>query len=124
MRKINCFEDFARQVTYFVDTAAGYKADYVVFPELLTAQLMSYLDVKTAKQAIVKLTEYTEQVDTLFKGLARDLQVGIVGGTHPMVYGNKILNVATLYLPDGRSFRQPKIHITPNERKSWGIDGG
>lgn len=124
MRKINSFDDFSRQVKYFVDTAAGYKADFVVFPELLTAQLMSFIDVKTAKQAIVRLTDYTEQVDALFTGLATDLQVGIVGGTHPMAYGDKILNVATMYLPDGRTYRQPKIHITPNERRSWGIDGG
>ncbi|NJK89649.1 MAG: GNAT family N-acetyltransferase, partial [Myxococcales bacterium] len=124
MRRISSFEGFAGQVRYFVDVAAGYGSDFVVFPELLTAQLMSFIEVKTPKEAIRKLTSYTEALDELFVELTREFQVAIVGGSHPMVYGDHIENVATLYLPDGSKHRQPKLHITPNERVSWGIEGG
>jgi len=70
MRPIDYFENFKDQVEYFVDTASDYKSDFVVFPELLTAQLMSFIEVKTAKEAIRRLTGYTEQLDQLFLELA------------------------------------------------------
>ena len=124
MRKIADFDGFARQVAYFVDVAAGYGADFVLFPELLTAQLMSFIDVKTPVEAIRKLTEYTERLDTLFQSLARDHQVIIIGGTHPVLIGDDIQNIASLYQPDRPPFRQPKLHITPNERRWWGVSGG
>ena len=124
MRKIASFGDFAQQVAYFVDVAAGYGADFVLFPELLTAQLMSFIDVKTPVEAIRRLTTYTDQVDELFADLAKAHQVCIVGGTHPIQVGDHIQNVAGFYTPTGRSFRQPKLHITPNEQRWWGVTGG
>lgn len=129
MRKIDDFEGFSQQVRYFVDVAAAYGSDFVVFPELLTAQLMSFIDVKTPLEAIRRLTEYTEQLDQMFVELAQEFQISIVGGSHPMEVGSshgpsRIENVATLFLPNGSYHRQPKIHITPNERASWGIEGG
>jgi len=63
-------------------------------------------------------------VDALFVELAREFQVSIVGGSHPIRYGERIENVATLYLPNGTVHRQPKLHVTPNEHKHWGIAGG
>ena len=124
MRKLDDFAGFARQVRFFVDVAAAYGSDFVLFPELLTAQLMSYIDVKTALEAIRLLTDLTDQVDELFVDLAREFQVSIVGGSHPIRYGDRIENVASLYLPDGTIHRQPKLHVTPNEHRSWGIVGG
>ena len=124
MRRIKNFEGFAQQVRYFVDVAKGYDSDYVLFPELLTAQLMSYLKTKTPVQAIRKLTEFTPQVDELFTGLAKEFQISIIGGTHPIRSGEVIHNVASLYLRDGTIHRQPKIHVTPNEARHWGIQGG
>src|SRR4030042_292864 len=46
MRKINNFEEFSRQCEYFVDVASGYKSDFVLFPELLTTQLLSFTENK------------------------------------------------------------------------------
>ncbi|MGE0707808.1 MAG: nitrilase-related carbon-nitrogen hydrolase [Planctomycetota bacterium] len=125
LRKLEDFDGFARQVRYFVDVAAGYGADFVLFPELLTAQLMSFIDAKTPLDAIRHLTDYTPQLDELFQGLAAEFQVAIVGGSHPIrVDEDTIENVASLYLPSGTVHRQPKLHITPNEARSWGIAGG
>jgi predicted amidohydrolase/GNAT superfamily N-acetyltransferase len=124
MRKLTSFEGFKRHIRYFVDVAKEYDSDFVLFPELLTAQLMSYLKTKTPLDAIRKLTTLTPKVDRLFKGLAKEFQIAIIGGTHPIKAGKVIENVASLYLPDGTVHRQPKIHITPNERRAWGIEGG
>ncbi|MCC6522521.1 MAG: GNAT family N-acetyltransferase [Polyangiaceae bacterium] len=124
MRRIASFEDFARQVRYFTGVAADYGSDFVVFPELLTAQLLCLLRVKTPLEAIRKLTDYSHRVDTLFEQLAAEYQLAVLGGTHPRKNEGRIENVASLYLPDGTVLRQPKIHITPGERRSWGIEGG
>jgi predicted amidohydrolase len=124
MRKIDNFEGFAQQIRYFVDVAHEYDSDFVLFPELLTAQLMSYLKTKTPLEAIRKLTSLTKKVDDLFVKLAREFEISIIGGTHPIQYADHIENVSTLYLADGSIHRQPKIHITPNERRAWGIQGG
>jgi predicted amidohydrolase/GNAT superfamily N-acetyltransferase len=124
LRKIQNFDGFKQQVRYFVDVAKEYDSDFVLFPELLTAQLMSYLKEKTPLEAIRRLTTLTPHVDKMFKVLAAEFQICIIGGTHPIKYGKTIQNVASMYLPDGSIHRQPKLHITPNERRSWGIEGG
>jgi GNAT superfamily N-acetyltransferase len=124
MRTIENFESFAQHIRYFVDVAHDYDSDFVLFPELLTAQLMSYIKARTPIEAIRKLTTLTKRVDDLFIKLAREYSIAIIGGTHPIKAGEKIENVATLYLPDGSFHRQPKIHITPSERRAWGIEGG
>ena len=41
MRRIESFEEFAQQCEFFVDTASDYQTDFVVFPELITNQLLS-----------------------------------------------------------------------------------
>lgn len=124
MRKVDNFEHFASQVKYFAQVAASYGSDFVVFPELLTAQLMSCLGTKTPLEAIRRLTFYTPQVDALFTHLAKDLQTSILGGSHPILVGDRILNVASLYMPDGQIHRQSKLHITPSERTAWGVEAG
>ncbi len=44
MRKISSFDEFAQQCEYFVDVASDYKCDFVLFPELFTAQLLSCVE--------------------------------------------------------------------------------
>lgn len=126
MRKLQDFDGFAQQVAFFVDVAANYGSDYVLFPELLTAQLMSCMKAHTPIEAIRQLADLTPRVDELFKKLAHEHQIAIIGGTQPRrrADGGAIENVASMYLPDGTRLDQPKLHVTPNERRSWGIEGG
>ena len=49
MRVIKSFEEFARQVEYFVDVAADYKSDFILFPELFTMQLLSFAESGTSR---------------------------------------------------------------------------
>ena len=123
MRKVRDFKGFAQQIQYFVDVAAGYGSDFVLFPELLTAQCMSYIDVKTPIEAIRRLTELTEDVDRLFVDLAREHQVAIIGGTHPIRYEDRIENVASLYLPDGVLSTASPSSTSPPTRPATGESG-
>lgn len=124
MKKIDSFEEFATQCEYFVEVASTYKSDFAVFPEIFTTQLLSFLNEKIPSQAIRKLTDYTEDYIRLFTNLAVKYNVNIIGGSHFVEEDQDIYNVAYLFRRDGTIDKQYKIHITPNERKWWGIQAG
>lgn len=125
LRKIESFEDFANQVEYFTDVASDASADFAVFPELFTTQLMSFLNERSPSLAVRKLSEFTEQYIELFTKLAVRYNVNIIGGSHFVKEeDDNIYNIAYLFRRDGTIEKQYKIHITPNEKKWWGINAG
>ncbi|MCT2535776.1 bifunctional GNAT family N-acetyltransferase/carbon-nitrogen hydrolase family protein [Aquibacillus koreensis] len=124
MKSINSFEEFAKQVEYYVDVAYDFDSDFAVFPEIFTAQLMSFLEEKVPSKAIRRLASYTEDYIELFTSLAVKYNVNIVGGSHFVEEDDHIYNIAYLFRRDGTIEKQYKIHVTPNERKWWGIQPG
>jgi predicted amidohydrolase/GNAT superfamily N-acetyltransferase len=124
MRRISSFEDFAKQVTYFVGVAADYRADFLLLPELVSAQLLSMEDAITAKEGMRRLAGYRERFEGLMRDLAMKHGITIIAGSLPVLEGERLLNVAFTCLPSGQVVAQPKLHITPTERSAWGISGG
>ncbi len=124
MRKIHGFADFAQQVEYFIDTAAGYHADFVLMPELFTVALLSETKTLSPQEGMRRLSKYTVRFVKLMSGLAKRYGLTIVAGSHPVRVGKGLKNIAFVCLPNGAVEEQPKLHITPNEAKWWGIDGG
>lgn len=130
MRAVNTFQEFAEQVTYFVDVAHGYRADFVVFPEFTSMQLLSMEATRglPSTAAVRHVSRWADQIFGLFSRLARRHGVYIIGGSHPVVRRvngeERVLNVCPIACPDGRVYMQPKLHITPWEREAWGIAGG
>ncbi len=125
-RRVKHFEEFAAQVEFFVDVAADYRADFVLFPEFFTLQLLSIANEPLAPaDAIGTLTQYTAELKSLLSRLAMRYNINIVGGSHPtkMADGD-IHNVCYVCLRDGSIHAREKIHITPSERRWWGIKGG
>ncbi|MEP6662483.1 MAG: carbon-nitrogen hydrolase family protein, partial [Verrucomicrobiota bacterium] len=124
MRKLKSFTEFANQVNYFVDVASDYHSDFVLLPELFTVQLLSQTETKTPQEGMRKLSEYKERFVDLMKNLAVKHGVTIIAGSHPTREHGKLFNICFVCLPNGEVVAQPKLHITPNERKWWGISGG
>ncbi|MGE3174393.1 MAG: GNAT family N-acetyltransferase [Planctomycetota bacterium] len=125
MRRIESFEEFEKQVQFFVDTAGDYNTDFVAFPELFTTQLLSLVDASRPSVAARKLAEFTPRYLELFSDLAVRYHVNIVGGTNFAVEDdNALYNCAYLFRRDGTIGKQYKIHITPAEWKWWGVTGG
>ncbi|MEH7546013.1 bifunctional GNAT family N-acetyltransferase/carbon-nitrogen hydrolase family protein [Neobacillus vireti] len=124
MKKIDCLDEFTRQVEYYVSVAADFGSDFAVFPEIFTTQLMSFLEEKRPDQAVRLLATYTDPYIELFTELAVRYNVNIIGGSHFVVENDEVFNVAYLFRRDGTIERQSKLHITPNERKWWGISEG
>lgn len=124
MRSINSFDDFAKQCEYFVDAASDYKSDFVVFPEMLTMQLLSFLPNKRPSSAIRELSNYTKHYIELFTSLAIKYNINIIGGSHFCIEDETLYNISYLFRRDGTFDKQYKIHITPYETKWWGVKGG
>ena len=124
MRTISEFDEFARQCEFFVDTASDYKSDFVLFPELLTTQLLSCVPESRPGEAARQLHEFTPQYLDLFTELAVKYNLNIVGGSHFVIEQDELYNIAYLFRRDGTLGKQYKIHITPSERKWWGVAPG
>lgn len=124
MKKINAFEEFAHQCEYYVDVAANYKSDFVVFPEIFTTQLLSFIDQETSSQSVRMLTTFTERYIAIFTDFAVRYNVNIIGGSHFVEENGKIYNIAYLFRRDGTIDKQYKLHVTPNEQQWWGISTG
>lgn len=124
MRAIRSFDDFAIQCEYFVDVASGYKSDFIVFPELVTLQLLSIFPKENPGTAARKIGEFTEQYLELFSDLAIKYNINIIAGSHFTPEGDKLYNIAYLFKRDGEIGKQYKLHITPNEKKWWGVEPG
>ncbi len=126
MRRISSIEEFEEQVDYFVDVASDYKADFVVFPELFTLQLLSLEQKRLApQQAIAKIAEYKDRFCAFMEKLAVSYNINIVGGSHPTRHeSGDIRNICYVFLRNGAVYTQEKLHPTPAERRWWNIKGG
>ena len=126
LRTISRFKEFADHVESFVDVADDYDADLIVFPELLGVQLMGPTLGEGEPAEVMRhlATEHTEAFDTLFKRLATEYERIIVGGTMPRFDGHHLQNVASVFFPKAEPLHQPKLHLTPAERKIWKFSPG
>jgi len=124
MRLINSFEEFATQCEYFIDVASDYRSDFIVFPEMFTCQLLSFLPTERPARAMRKLSQFTPQYLDLFTKLAVKYNINIIGGSHLTVEGNDLYNISFLFQRNGTLGKQYKLHITPNEQRWWGVNAG
>ena len=124
MRRIDSFEDFARQCEYYVDTAGDYHSDFVLLPELFTTQLLSLMEACHPGVAARRLAEYTPRYLELFSDLAIKYNVNVIGGSQFVEEQDELFNVSFLFRRDGSIDKQYKIHVTPNEAHWWGVQGG
>jgi len=124
LRPIACFEDFERQVEFFVHSAKDYHAHFVLFPEFFTMQLLSYINESAPAMAVRRLARLAPQYEALFIRLAKETGIYIIGGTHPVFQRGKVFNAAHLFTPNGQVFRQKKVHLTPTESGPYQFSRG
>lgn len=124
VRRIAGFDDFARQCEFFVDVASDYTADFLLFPELFTTQLLSTIQADRPGRSARMLAELTPRYTELFRGLALKYHLNIIGGSQFEIDDDRLYNTAHLFRRDGSIERQRKLHITPHETKWWGVQPG
>ena len=124
MRAINSFDDFAQQCDLFLDVASDYKSDFILFPELHTTQLLSCVKATRPGQAARKLAEFTPQYLEFFAENAVKYDLNVIAGSQFVVEDEVLYNCSFFFRRDGSIEKQYKIHITPSERRWWGVAPG
>lgn len=92
--------------------------------EFFNAPLMSEYNNLSEAEAIRKLAGYTEAFVQRFAQLAISYNINIITGSMPEIVNNNLYNVGYLCKRDGGIERYEKLHITPDEAKVWGMQGG
>jgi predicted amidohydrolase/GNAT superfamily N-acetyltransferase len=124
MRPYKDLASLMQQAEFFVDALSAYKADFALFPEFFNAPLMAEYNHLSEAEAIRKLAQYTETVVKEFSRLSVAYNINIITGSMPEVADNVLNNVGYLCRRNGSVDRYEKLHVTPDEAKFWGIQGG
>jgi len=124
MRAYENIDALLQQVEYFIDTVSGYRSDFALFPEFFNAPLMAQYNHMSEAQAIRELAQYTDDIVQKFSNLSISYNINIIAGSMPEIRDNVLYNVGYLCKRDGTVERYEKIHVTPDEAKVWGMQGG
>lgn len=124
MRPYDSVEKLMQQAEFFIDAVSGYRCDFALFPEFFNAPLMAVNNHLTEAEAIRELAKYTEEIAEKFSEFAISYNINIITGSMPEVVDNKLYNVGYFCKRDGTMERYEKLHVTPDEARVWGMQGG
>jgi predicted amidohydrolase/GNAT superfamily N-acetyltransferase len=124
MRPYSDLDELMQQVEYFVDSVSGYRSDFALFPEFFNAPLMAENNHMSTPDAIRELAKFTPQIVQKFSELAISYNINIISGSMPELREGLLFNVGYLCKRDGTVERYEKLHVTPDEAKVWGMQGG
>lgn len=124
MRPYKNLEELLQQAEYFIDAVSGYRSDFALFPEFFNAPLMAENNHLSEPQAIRELAKHTHNIIEKFSELSMSYNINIISGSMPEMRDGTLYNVGYLCRRDGTIERYEKIHVTPDEAKVWGMQGG
>lgn len=124
MRHFRDLDAFLEQVKFFVDTMSDYKSDFILFPELFNTPLLAPYNHLSERESMMELAKLTETIKSKISEFAISYNVNIISGSMPLVEDGELYNVSYLLHRDGKTDEYRKIHITPNEKKYYGMKGG
>lgn len=124
MRLYKDLEELMQQAEYFIDAVSAYRSDFALFPEFFNAPLMADNNHLPESQAIRELAKFTPKIVDKFSELAISYNINIITGSMPEMRGDLLYNVGYICKRDGTKERYEKLHVTPDEAKVWGMQGG
>ncbi|MCB0463330.1 MAG: bifunctional GNAT family N-acetyltransferase/carbon-nitrogen hydrolase family protein [Flavobacteriaceae bacterium] len=124
MRLYKDFEELMQQAEYFIDAVSGYRSDFALFPEFFNAPLMAENNHLSEPEAIRELAKYTDAIVQKFSEFAITYNINIITGSMPEIKDDLLYNAGYLCKRDGSIERYEKLHVTPDEAKVWGMQGG
>ena len=124
MRPYHDIDSLLQQAEYFIDAVAGYRSDFALFPEFFNAPLMAKNNHLAESEAIRELARHTAEIVRKFASFSISYNINIVAGSMPEIKEGKLYNVGYLCKRDGTVERYEKLHVTPDEAKVWGLQGG
>lgn len=124
MRLYADFDELMQQAEYFIDAVSGYRSDFALFPEFFNAPLMAENNHLSESEAIRELAKHTKPIVQKFSELAISYNINVITGSMPELKDGLLYNVGYLCRRDGTMERYEKLHVTPDEAKVWGMQGG
>lgn len=124
MRLYKDLDELMEQAEFFVDSVSAYRSDFALFPEFFNAPLMAAYNHLPESQAIRELAKFTPEVVQRFSELAISYNINIITGSMPEIKDELLYNVGYICKRDGTVERYEKLHVTPNEARVWGLQGG
>ena len=83
VRAISSWEEFECQCACYNDPASDYRADFVVFPELLTNQLITLVPMDRPALRVRSLNQFTPRYVDMFQQLAMKHDIHSINGNEP-----------------------------------------
>jgi len=124
MRLYKDLTELMQQAEYFVDAVSAYRSDFALFPEFFNAPLMADNNHLPESEAIRELAKHTPEIVQRFSKLAITYNINIITGSMPEIRDELLYNVGYICKRDGTTERYEKLHVTPDEAKVWGMQGG
>lgn len=124
MRNYSNLDELMQQAEFFIDAVSGYRADFALFPEFFNAPLMAENNHLSEAQAIRELARHSDTIAHMFSSLAISYNINIITGSMPELVNGQLYNAGYVCRRDGTRERFEKLHITPDEAKQWGMQGG
>lgn len=124
MRLYKGMEELMQQAEFFIDSVSAYRSDFALFPEFFNAPLMADHNHMSESEAIRELATHTPSIVKKFSEFAISYNINIITGSMPELRGDLLYNVGYLCKRDGSTERYEKLHVTPDEAKVWGMQGG
>jgi predicted amidohydrolase/GNAT superfamily N-acetyltransferase len=124
MRSYTNLDELLQQAEFFIDAVSGYRSDFALFPEFFDAPLMAENNHMSEPEAIRELAKHTQTIVQKFSELAISYNINIISGSLPELIDNRLYNVGYLCKRDGTVERYEKLHVTPDEARVWGMQGG
>jgi predicted amidohydrolase/ribosomal protein S18 acetylase RimI-like enzyme len=124
MRPFPNLDSLLEQIEFFVDVVSDYQSDFILFPELFNAPLMTAYNHLSGADAMREIANYTIPLRNKFSEYAVSYNINIITGSMPYLENGVLLNVGYLCRRDGSHEMYRKLHITPSERSAWGMAGG
>lgn len=123
--RLTSWNAFSKKIEEWTRLAADYRSDFICFPEFVSLQLLTLEAPRLRGAAAIDwLGHYTEPLLALFKKLAQDHHINIIGGSHLQRNAAGICeNITHVFTRQGQHFQQGKIHPTPSERMAWDVQG-
>ncbi len=124
MRPYKNLGELLQQAEYFIDAVSGYRSDFALFPEFFNAPLMAENNHLSEAAAIRELAKHTKSIVEKFSEFSISYNINIITGSMPELRDGNLYNVGYLCRRDGTVERYEKIHVTPDEVRVWGMQGG
>ena len=124
MRLYKDLEELMQQAEYFIDAVSAYRSDFALFPEFFNAPLMADNNHLPESEAIRELAKFTPKIVDRFSELAISYNINVITGSMPEMRDGLLYNVGYICKRDGTRERYEKLHVTPDEARVWGMQGG